>query len=75
MLWYLLEFRNLLIDLSRLVTLQSVILDTKESLSGIVREIDKTLEGDVASVLVSSLSLNHIFLLERILAHLPLNLI
>jgi hypothetical protein len=40
--------------LCRLVTLQSVILDTEESLSDIVREIDKELEGDVTAMLVSS---------------------
>jgi hypothetical protein len=36
----------------RLVTLQSCILDNKESLSDVVREIDKIVNSDVSSVLV-----------------------
>ncbi|KIM84680.1 hypothetical protein PILCRDRAFT_818278 [Piloderma croceum F 1598] len=38
-------------DLLKLITLQSVILDTEESLSNVVREIDRMLEGDVIGVL------------------------
>jgi len=41
-------------DLLRLVTLQSVILDTEDSLSDIVREIHKALEGDIAGGLLRS---------------------
>jgi hypothetical protein len=40
-------------QLPRLATLQACILDTEESLSNIIREIDKILEGDVVGVLVS----------------------
>jgi hypothetical protein len=53
--------------LSRLVTLQSVILDTEDSLSDIVREIHKALEGDIAGGLVSFALLDHFLFCLRLL--------
>lgn len=44
---------QLTFQLFRLVTLQTCILDTEGSLSSVVQEIDKILEEDVISTLVS----------------------